>query len=301
MATVSYEVDGVTNVIFFDATMNEQHAGSSEITEHDVERGADLADHVKASRPALSLTVFVTNTPIQSIGRLLGQKVPMTLGTYSNQQVFNDHRSEGTINLDTRPPKITPGYVAPFLTPAGTGALVSAFRDGVGGDGLRDGGPRIAYPPVVTPGRYSANRAVSILVDVFTFLEPRDRLQDVWTALSKLRVDATPLLVATRLQDYPGMLIANVGGMVEARDAIEFQLTFKQVGFSESVVFSEVDRVADNAKKAQAKKDQGPKATFGMTRERPQSIVDMAAAEAAGYETPDEVLARHPNPTAKNL
>lgn len=292
MATLSYEVNGVTNVIFFDATMNEQHEGIAEVTEHDVERGADLADHVKPLRPALALEVMVSNNPIPNKGygpegRLVGQKIPTVLSTPQWVVSSPMNTESGQLDRNVYPPQIKQGYVAPFLLPLGVGNRIVQNELGRG--------PRLSFPPVVRPGRYSPNQAVSVVADVFQYPNPRDRLRDLWEALNKLRTDAQLLKVFTRLQDYENMLITRVGAPIEARDAVQFSLSFKQIGYADSLTFTTVDKIAVNAKKAAPKKDLGPKKTFGLTNEKPQSIVDMLAQSAAGHRTPDEVLADHPN------
>jgi hypothetical protein len=295
MATIRYEVDGVTNVIFFDATMSEQHEGLAEVTEHEIERGADLADHVKPLRPSLALEVMISNTPIPNRGygpegRLVGAKVPMVLSTPASVTQSPMNGTTGQVGRSTYPPGVKLGSVAPVLIPFGIGNRIVQNQ--------LDRGPRYSTPPEVTPGRFSPNDPVSVVADVFTFANPRDRLRDLWEALNKLRTEAQVCAVLTRLQDYENMLITRVGAPVEARDAITFSLNFKQISFAESLTFVTVDKVAATAKKAVAKKDLGPKKTFTVTNEKPQSIVDMGAAHYAGYRTPDEVLGEHPNPTS---
>lgn len=302
MATIRYVENGVTNVVYFDATMSESHGRTAEITEHVVERGADLADHVRPSRPDFSMDVMVSNTPIPNRGkppegRIIGQKVLTFF--QSPEQI----RNSLDVNRAVFPPSIKGGYVAPFSLPLNGGRVGLTTPGGngpadistVGSNG--NSSSRITYPWVVTPGSYSANRVQGLWAEVFTYLEAQDRVQDIWTALNGLLERAQVLTVVTRLQEYPSMLIAGIGAPVEARNAITFSLRFKQVGFAESLTFANaVAPVAANAKKAVAKKDQGPKATFTMEDTRGQSLVDMKMQSLAGYRTPDEVLADHPNP-----
>lgn len=53
-----------TRRLYFDAVMTEQHEFTAEITEHAVEKGANITDHVRKNLDRLVLEVLVTNTPI---------------------------------------------------------------------------------------------------------------------------------------------------------------------------------------------------------------------------------------------
>lgn len=55
--------DGRLNVIDFDADMGEDHAVSVTITEHPVESGSNVIDHVRPNADTLSLSIFISNTP----------------------------------------------------------------------------------------------------------------------------------------------------------------------------------------------------------------------------------------------
>lgn len=305
MATISYETNGVTSVIFFDATMSENHEGTAEVTEHEVERGADLADHVRPQRAQLSLEVMITNTPIASSGRLIGEKVTMEFGPPEAVKGLPE------VNRIPRDAKVKQGYVSPFLFPAGlnptTPNRIVQAQLGPGqlrpdDDSFFNGSPRLAYPTEVVNGVHGRNELVYVTAQVFTFLNPRDRLVDLWEALNKLRTEGTLCTVSTRLQDYQNMLITRIGAPVEARDAIQFGLQFKEIGFADSLTFATVDKakIASSAKKAQPKKDLGPKKTYKL-KSGPQSVVDMTAQSLAGHRTPDEVLADHPNPTSQEF
>lgn len=54
----------VTGVIEIDATVSEQHVASAQVTEHQVERGAAIADHIRALPQRLTLEGVVSNSPI---------------------------------------------------------------------------------------------------------------------------------------------------------------------------------------------------------------------------------------------
>ncbi len=61
----------LSSTIYFDIVSKETHEGAADITEHPVETGPDVADHIRAKLASLTLEAMVTNTPIED---------PFTLG-----------------------------------------------------------------------------------------------------------------------------------------------------------------------------------------------------------------------------
>lgn len=51
--------------IWIDVSVREVHGLSSDVTEHPVEQGSDVADHIRPGQRVLSLEGIVTNTPIE--------------------------------------------------------------------------------------------------------------------------------------------------------------------------------------------------------------------------------------------
>ncbi len=62
---ISYDAGGSLAVIEFDATLGEVHQGTTVVTEHPVEKGVNISDHVRPEVDRLTLEVFVTNAPIR--------------------------------------------------------------------------------------------------------------------------------------------------------------------------------------------------------------------------------------------
>jgi hypothetical protein len=267
MATISYDDAGVTNVIFFDATLAENHTGAVDITRHAVEAGADVADHIRDVAAPLTLEVIITNTPIQSVGRLQGQLVPVVLQT--DPKVVNELARAG--NLGERwDPQLYTGWVSPFRPPLSPRPFIE--------------------PNVVLPGQ-RAVRLVRLQGQVFSFPVPADRLADLWAAFRGLQTDKRLLTVSTRLQDYSDMVLKSVTAPVEARDAIRFSLTFEPFRFVEALTFSGVSRIVapkkttTTATSAEDVQDQGPQAGYE-DETRKQSLVDSGAKFFAGMATP---------------
>ncbi len=68
VVTISYDAGGSLAVIEFDATLSETHIGTSIVTEHPVEKGVNISDHVRPDVDRLTLEVMVTNAPIKVPG-----------------------------------------------------------------------------------------------------------------------------------------------------------------------------------------------------------------------------------------
>lgn len=66
MITLSYLAGGAIQFIEFDATVREEHAGVTTVTELNVERGANVSDHARPELRRISCDVVVTNTPIRA-------------------------------------------------------------------------------------------------------------------------------------------------------------------------------------------------------------------------------------------
>jgi hypothetical protein len=56
-----FEQDNRDNVVEFDASVSEQHDGSSTVTDHPVEDGVDITDHVRKEPDGLTMNVIVSN------------------------------------------------------------------------------------------------------------------------------------------------------------------------------------------------------------------------------------------------
>lgn len=67
MAEVTWLLDdGQEQSILFDATVRDSHESSATITEHPVDEGANISDHIRPDLDQVTLQVVVSNTPIVS-------------------------------------------------------------------------------------------------------------------------------------------------------------------------------------------------------------------------------------------
>jgi hypothetical protein len=58
------------DVITVDATMQETHAAEAEVTEHPVEQGANITDHIRPKLKRYTIDGIISNTPIGPTGDL---------------------------------------------------------------------------------------------------------------------------------------------------------------------------------------------------------------------------------------
>src|SRR5258707_82000 len=63
---LSYEAGGALVTIEFDSTIREEHHGTTTVTEHAVEKGANISDHARPELDRITCDVIVSNTPIRS-------------------------------------------------------------------------------------------------------------------------------------------------------------------------------------------------------------------------------------------
>lgn len=65
--TFSDPITLTTNTLLIDATVNEQHQVNAQVTDHQVEKGASVTDHVRPLPRRLTLDAIITNTPITTV------------------------------------------------------------------------------------------------------------------------------------------------------------------------------------------------------------------------------------------
>jgi hypothetical protein len=73
---MSWTINGRPISVTFDASISESHLGSAQVTEHQVETGSNIADHVRALPLRLSVQAMVSDTPTLEGGSVLKQSVP---------------------------------------------------------------------------------------------------------------------------------------------------------------------------------------------------------------------------------
>lgn len=61
--------------LYFDAVLKEVTRSIADVTEHNVEQGADVADHMRVQNAHVSLEIFVSNSPVRDVNQLYGGRI----------------------------------------------------------------------------------------------------------------------------------------------------------------------------------------------------------------------------------
>lgn len=62
---ITWQIKGQEREIQFDAVLTEEHAAPTTVTQHPVEKGATISDHVRPEQERVTIQALVTNTPIK--------------------------------------------------------------------------------------------------------------------------------------------------------------------------------------------------------------------------------------------
>jgi hypothetical protein len=68
MVSLLFPVGAGVDVLVLDAAISETHSGDADVTEHPVERGANVSDHVRVKAETLKLEGLITDTPVGAAG-----------------------------------------------------------------------------------------------------------------------------------------------------------------------------------------------------------------------------------------
>ena len=217
-----------------DATITEQHSSTSLITDHVVESGVNIVDHVRPEADRLSVEVFVTNTPVTSPGvddangAVKGAQIIPGIGPLSQlQRGVQGHLSE------------VPGFVKTGV--ALTGPVGGVVASALGG-----------FPVHVSvdPAQWLAS-GTSGSASLLQFTRPFDRVKAVYDQLRELMTLATPLTLVTGIRTYEDMILTSITAPRDAANsnAMTMSLEFIQVRLVGSEVINEPEPLEVRAAK----------------------------------------------------
>lgn len=85
--TLIYKTDGKEDAITFDATPSETHTSDVDVTQHPIETGAKVSDHILRKPQILRLEAVVTDFPLGLAGRsnITGHLLGNALGNKNNE------------------------------------------------------------------------------------------------------------------------------------------------------------------------------------------------------------------------
>jgi hypothetical protein len=201
---ITYDIFGVFAALEFDAVIAEEHTMGADVSEHPVEEGADIADHIRPRLATLNLSGVITNTPLNeatsglSPGPIINAELPYTLQATTSEMVRGATVSGGAVS------------------------------------GLRlNGFPRPAQPVSAQPAQY---RTVTNSVAGTSLQTPArvDRVLRVFEVLRLLTGLGVLLEVSTGLRNYPRMVITDLSAPRVAEDSITFALSLRELNIVET-------------------------------------------------------------------
>lgn len=189
--------------IEFDATLSEVHSESSTVTEHPIDKGANISDYVSANLTKVTVEGMITNTPVENHKlRLEYLASPVAELTLVPQPFVLSVLSK----VQTSAARIGGGWLAPYQPP-----LV-----------------RINPTPIgVVPAQYLP---VPVNVGGVSYQAPKavNRVLEIYRVLKRLQQNGTSIQVVTQLANYPAMVISSLTAPREAMDAVIFSIEFTQ-------------------------------------------------------------------------
>jgi hypothetical protein len=203
-----------------DATTSETHEISAVVTDHPVEKGVNISDHVRPEPDVIKLEGVVSNTPIflppdySEGAELVTDQLGNVVGTIVSPTGIRETATvtAASFPLPPRGP-FNPGGIAQqtFLRPA------------------LDPKTRITSTEIQGPDLNAA------LVQSFTV--EFDRVKAVWQALRQLRDDGTLLTVQTDLWRYENMVLQHVSTSrtVEYGNSLQLSMELKQIVIGRTV------------------------------------------------------------------
>lgn len=229
MTLLVWEALGHSCGLDFDLLISEHHSSSAVITEHTVEDGVDLTDHVRPDRARLTLEVLTTNHPIApslvSWSILLpdgspaetpfNPLTPLTASGAVRKQ-FSDAKFSGGVT--TLADKL-PAALSPITRqiPTKVNGLATPFT-----------------PVTVTPAEFRTFTYLLAMGSSPQAISRTERLVSVYEQLDDLCATGTPVTVTTDLKTYPSMLIQSVSAPVGVDDSIHFTLSLIQLRIAQT-------------------------------------------------------------------
>lgn len=209
---------GQTYTMELDASVHEQHDETATITDHPVERGSNVADHLRPDPKSISIEGVISNTPqflpADHVGgaSLVTQKVDVAWQGFDNRATVEGRsKTVGDVTRDV------PGLgLLASRVPVPTALL---------------GQIPIGFAEKMNVGRQVEGGADAM--NVQTFSQPFDRVRECSTELSRLLNEGVLVKVITTFREYPDMGITAINTARDAgtRNAWRFTIALKQVRF----------------------------------------------------------------------
>jgi hypothetical protein len=211
MVEISFVLsNGEVEFIDVDAVLEEQHRSTAMVSEHPVEDGSNISDHVRADQDTLTMEMFVTNTPIidQPSANLQGAVSEIAIGVETPPV-----RAGGPILIDPGSPpiRLPLGIPIPGRAPTWEAA------------------PFISQITTALVDLQGAN--------VLQFGSQFNRVNFVYTVLRALLVTGTAVRIVTSIRTYENMVFEELTTprSADVGDAIRFNVTARQIRVVDTV------------------------------------------------------------------
>lgn len=205
---------GDYTVLEFDIISGEEHNISAKVSDHTVEEGANISDHVRPELARLNLRAVVTDSPINSVtafglspDTLQGRFSPLSITARTNRQLTSFNVSGG------EPFGVVPAQV-PLIGGLGTPSNL------VG---------RPTSPITVKPSEWDPNNFQTVSGQFLQFPERMERVKAVFNKLCLLCLTGVPIQVTTDIRIYPRMLITSISAPRDGTNSIEFTIDLREL------------------------------------------------------------------------
>jgi hypothetical protein len=205
---------GDYTVLDFDIVSGEEHVVSAKVSEHTVEEGANISDHVRPELARVNLRVVVTDSPINSVTAFGISPAPLQ-GQYMSQSITGrTSRQLTSFNVQGG----QPFGVVPNQVPLIGGLAVPT-----------NGFPRPATPVNVKPSEWDPNNFVTVSGRFLAFPTRMERVKAVFANLCFLCLTGVPVEVTSDIRIYPRMLITSISAPRDGTNSIEFSIEMREL------------------------------------------------------------------------
>lgn len=217
MASFLYWTDpasGLIEVVQFDVTDGESPEDVATPTDHAVERGANITDHLRKEPAFISVEGTVSAMPNPLIDTDVStQQVEVQVNTLPDP-------GSKTIKLKVPSPGIEPSPSG--LLQAGIGALTNLLTG--------------AGSPQVTVRGDTKRAVVTQSVSLIQQTAPRDRIREVYDLLLKAQIQAHLVNAVVAQREYSDLVITRVAKprTIEDGSAAHFQVDLREMRVSDS-------------------------------------------------------------------
>lgn len=209
--------------LYFEAVTSENTEETAEPTDHPVQKGADVTDHVRHANPTMSLEVIVSNTPVRDVNGWYDQRTePVTLsiaGVALPPLADNSEAEAKLSSLGTA--------VDDLMRLNVVGAVGSALDTARIKDAYDAAKGSLQRPDI--PGR-------KVTANVRRFTGAENHVRDVVDSLTEWKQGSVLGQVVFPWRSYDNVILTHVGvaRMPEDGDSAKISLEFRQLRFVEA-------------------------------------------------------------------